>query len=116
LLAAATPALAQVAAPPTRPFSQLIELWTRQLDRITYRIEQESLVLAEIDALREQAADVRSAAFAAADLARSDLADTRKLAAPLEIKPGPDQPAETDAVKSERARLTDQATISESRV
>jgi potassium efflux system protein len=116
LLAILPPALAQVLGPPTRPFSQLIELWTRQLDRIAYRAEQESLVLAEIDGLREQASDVRSAAFAAADLARNDLADTRKLLAPLDIKPGPDQPAETDAVKAERARLTEQATLSESRV
>ena len=49
-------------------------------------------------------------------LARNDLADTRKLLAPLEVKPGTDQPAETDAVKAERERLTEQATISESRV
>ena len=35
---------------------------------------------AEIDALREQAADVRAAACAAADLARSDLADTQQAA------------------------------------
>ena len=54
--------------------------------------------------------------LAAAALARNDLADTKKLLAPLEVKPGPDQPPETDAVKAERERLTEQATISESRV
>ena len=108
--------LAQTVTPPQRPFSQLIELWTRQLDRIAYRSDQESLVPAEIDALREQASDVRAAAFAAAALARNELADTRKLLAPLETKPGADQAAETDAVKAERERLTEQATISESRV
>ncbi|HTE82151.1 MAG TPA: DUF3772 domain-containing protein [Reyranella sp.] len=108
--------VAQTVTPPQRPFSQLIELWTRQLDRIAYRSDQESLVPAEIDALREQASDVRAAAFAAAAIARNELADTRKLVAPLETKPGPDQAAETDAVKAERERLTEQATISESRV
>ena len=46
-----------------------------------------SLLPVEIDALREQAADVRAAAAAAASLARNDLADTRKLLAPLEAKP-----------------------------
>ena len=72
---------------------------------------------AEIDALREQASDVRAAAARrSAHLARNDLADTKKLLAPLETKPGPDQPPETDAVKAERERLTEQATISESRV
>jgi small-conductance mechanosensitive channel len=102
--------------PPQRPFSQLIEIWTRQLDRIAYRSDQESLVPAEIDALREQASDVRVTALAQAALARNDLADTRKLLAPLETKPGADQPAETAAVKAERERLTEQASISESRV
>lgn len=116
LSGALSPALAQAVSPPQRPFSQLIELWTRQLDRIAYRSDQGSIVPAEIDALREQAADVRAAALAAAGLARNDLADTKKLLAPLETKPGPDQPAETDAVKAERDRLTEQATISESRV
>lgn len=116
LFGAPLPALTQGVTPPQRPFSQLIELWTRQLDRIAYRTDQESLVPAEIDALREQASDVRAAAFAAADLARNELADTRKLLAPLEVKPGTDQPADTDAVKVERQRLGEAATISESRV
>ncbi len=115
-LSFAIPASGQTVTPPQRPFSQLIELWTRQLDRIANRSDQESLVPAEIDALREQASDVRAAAFAAAALARNELADTRKLLAPLEVKPGPDQAAETDDVKTERGRLTEQATISESRV
>src|SRR6266446_1525177 len=102
--------------PPQRPFSQLVDLWTRQLDRIAYRADQPDILPAEIDALREQAADVRTAAAAAAALARNDLADTKKLLAPLEVKPGTDQPPETDAVKAERQRLTEQASISESRV
>ncbi len=59
---------------------------------------------------------MRTAAAAAAALARNDLADTNKLLAPLQAKPGPDQPPETDAVKAERERLTEQASISESRV
>jgi potassium efflux system protein len=59
---------------------------------------------------------VRTAAAAAAALARNDLADTKKLLAPLEVKPGSDQPPETKAVTAERERLTDQASISESRV
>ncbi len=109
-------AQAQTVTPPQRPFSQLVDLWTRQLDRITYRTDQPDILPAEIDALREQAADVRTAAAAAAALARNDLADTNKLLAPLQAKPGPDQPPETDAVKAERERLTDQASISESRV
>ena len=49
-------------------------------------------------------------------LARSDLADTRKLLAPLEAKPGGDAVPETDAVKADRERLTELATVSESRV
>src|SRR5258708_932693 len=110
------PAAAQTVAPPQRPFSQLVDLWTRQLDRIAYRTDQADIQPAEIDALREQAADVRTAATAAAALARSDLADTKKLLAPLEVKPGADQPPETEAVKTERERLTEQASISESRV
>lgn len=116
LAGTASPVLAQGATPPQRPFSQLIELWTRQLDRIASRSDQESLVPAEIDTLREQASDVRTAALANAAIARNELADTRKLLAPLEVKPGPDQAADTDAVKAERQRLTEQATISESRV
>ena len=110
------PASAQTVPPPQRPFSQLVDLWTRQLDRIAYRTDQPDILPAEIDALREQASDVRTAAAAAAALARNDLADTKKLLAPLEVKPGTDQPPETDAVKAERERLTEQATISESRV
>lgn len=115
-LGLASPAMAQTSSPPQRPFSQLIELWTRQLDRIAYRSDQDSLLPTEIDALREQTSDVRAAAFASAAVARSELSDTRKLLAPLEVKAGPDQPAETAAVKAERERLTEQATISESRV
>ncbi|MBN9087353.1 MAG: DUF3772 domain-containing protein [Reyranella sp.] len=114
-LAASAPAWAQ-AVPPQRPFSQLVELWTRQLDRIAARVDQPGILASEIDSLREQTTDVRAAAQAAAQLARNDLADVRRLLAPLEVKPGTDQPAETDAVKAERERLTDQATISESRV
>lgn len=101
--------------PPQRPFGQLIDLWTRQLDRIATRTEQADLLPTEIDTLRQQTADVRDAAMAAAALARSDLADTKKLLAPLEVKPGTDAPPETDAVKAERERLTEQATVAESR-
>ena len=101
---------------PQRPFGQLIDLWTRQLDRIATRTEQAGLLPAEIDVLRDQTTDVRAAALAAAALARSDLADTKKLLAPLEIKPGTDAPPETDAVKAERERLTSQATLNESRM
>jgi small-conductance mechanosensitive channel len=116
LAATATSVLAQTVTAPQRPFGQLIDLWTRQLDRISDRAEMSTILPAEIDALREQVADVRAAAFASAALARNDLADTKKLLAPLEIKPGADQPPETDAVKADRERLTEQATISESRV
>ena len=101
---------------PQRPFGQLTDLWTRQLDRIASRTEQPGLLPVEIDGLREQATDVRTAAIAAAALARNDLADTKKLLAPLEIKPGTDAPPETDALKEERQRLTDQATLNESRL
>lgn len=101
---------------PQRPFGQLIDLWTRQLDRIATRTEQAGLLPAEIDVLRDQTTDVRAAALAAAALARNDLADTKKLLAPLEIKPGTDALPETDAVKAERERLTGQATLNESRV
>ena len=53
----------------------------------------------------------------AAQLARNDLADVKRLLAPLEVKSDQtDQPPETEAVKAERQRLTDQASISESRV
>ena len=114
--AGAVPALAQnTPAPPQRPFSQLVDLWTRQLDRITTRSEQANLVPAEIDALREQAADVRAAAAAAANLARNELADTKRLLAPLEAKPASDAVPEADAVKADRQRLTDQAAVSEGR-
>src|SRR5947207_10617524 len=70
LLCVSGTALAQTIPPPQRPFSQLIEVWTRQLDRIAYRTSQPDILPAEIDALREQAADVRTAAAAAAALAR----------------------------------------------
>jgi potassium efflux system protein len=116
MLVTAGPALAQTPTPPQRPFGQLVELWTRQLDRIATRAEQASLLPVEIDALREQAGDVRAAAAAAANLARGDLADTRKLLAPLETKPASDAVPESDAVKAERERLTDLATLSEGRV
>ena len=113
--ALALPTLAQTPAAPQRPFSQLVDLWTRQLDRIATRTDQANLLPVEIDALREQAADVRAAASAAANLARNDLADTRRLLAPLEAKPANDAVPESDAVKAERDRLTEQATVSEGR-
>ena len=116
LVAGIHPAWAQAVPQPQRPFSQLVDLWTRQLDRITARVTQPGILPAEIDALREQTTDVRAYAQAAAQLARNDLADTRRLLAPLDVKPGADQPPETAAVKAERERLTEQATISESRV
>src|SRR5262245_62013547 len=110
------PALAQTPAAPQRPFGQLVDLWTRQLDRIATRAEQANLLPVEIDALREQAIDVRAAATAAANLARTDLADTRRLLAPLEAKPGNDSVPESEAVKAERERLAEQAAVSEGRV
>src|SRR5262245_40688952 len=95
------PALAQT-APPQRPFSQLVDLWNSQLDRIATRTGQANLLPVEIDGLREQVTDVRTAALAAAALARGDLADTRKLLAPLEAKPATDTVPESEAVKAER--------------
>ncbi len=38
-----------------RPFSQLIETWTRQLDRIADRTGQSDVLAVEIDGLREEA-------------------------------------------------------------
>src|SRR5882757_3087797 len=116
LLVGAGAAFGQPAPPPQRPFAQLIDVWTRQLDRVATRAEQANLLPAEIDALREQVADVRAAASAAAAIARNDLADTKKLLAPLEVKPGSDAAPETDAVKADRARLSDLAAVSESQV
>jgi small-conductance mechanosensitive channel len=121
LLCIGTATLAQTGTPPQRPFSQLVDLWTRQLDRISYRADQGDIHASEIDALRQQTTDVRTAAAAAAALARNELADTKKLLAPLEPQKGTDQtgadqPPDTDAVKAERDRLTEQAAISESRV
>jgi small-conductance mechanosensitive channel len=116
LLVCSGPAFGQTATPPQRPFAQLIDVWTRQLDRVATRTEQANLLPVEIDALREQVADVRAAASAAAAIARNDLADTKKLLAPLEVKPGSDPVTETDAVKADRARLTDLASVSESQV
>ncbi|MBS0550706.1 MAG: DUF3772 domain-containing protein, partial [Proteobacteria bacterium] len=107
---------------PQQPFSQRIELWTRQLDRISARIDQPNVLPAEIDTLREWTNVVRAEVLAAEQISRADLADTRRLLAPLEPRTGPDnkpsadQPPDTDAVKVERTRLTDLAAISESRV
>jgi|HubBroStandDraft_3_1064219.scaffolds.fasta_scaffold00642_7 potassium efflux system protein len=116
LLVGAGAAFGQPASPPQRPFAQLIDVWTRQLDRIATRSEQANLLPVEIDTLREQVADVRAAASAAAAIARNDLADTKKLLAPLDVKPGSDAAPETDAVKADRARLSDLAAVSESQV
>jgi potassium efflux system protein len=117
LLCASTAAVAQSnPTPPQRPFSQLVDLWTRQLDRINASADQPDVLPAEIDALRERTTDVRAAAAAAVALARSDLADTNKLLAPLQPKTGTDQPPDTDAVKAERDRLNEQASISDSRI
>ncbi len=116
LLAGAGAAFGQTAPPPQRPFAQLIDVWTRQLDRVATRAEQANLLPVEIDTLREQVADVRAAASAAAAIARNDLADTKKLLAPLDAKPGSDAAPETDAVKADRARLSDLAAVSESQV
>lgn len=116
LLVTAGSVLAQEPTPPQRPFGQLVELWTRQLDRIATRAEQANLLPVEIDTLREQAGEVRAAATAAANLARADLADTRKLLAPLEAKSSNDAVPESDAVKAERERLTEKAAVSEGRV
>ena len=99
-------------APAQPPFSQLMDTWTRQLDRIGARVGQSTLLPTEIDALRAEATDLRTAAMAAAALARNELADTRRLLAPLDPKAGTDQTPETDAVKAERTRLTDLAAIS----
>ena len=116
-LSFAPTALAQsTVPPPQRPFAQLVDLWTRQLDRIAYRSDQGDIRAIEIDGLREQTSDVRDAAGAAAQLARNDFADTKQLLAPLEVKAGPDQPPESDAIKADRKRLTDQAALSESRL
>jgi potassium-dependent mechanosensitive channel len=116
LLLAGNLALAQTVPQPQRPVGQLVELWTHQLDRIATRADQPDLLPAEIDSMREQVIDVRTAASAAAALARSDLADTRKLLAPLATKPGTDAVPETEAVKAERERLSAQAAESESAV
>ncbi len=116
---AATAGLAQAQTatqPPQRPFVQLVDLWTRQLDRVAARAAQAGLLPVEIDGLREQVTDVRTAAIAAATLARNDLADTRRLLAPLEAKPTNDTVPESDGVKAERDRLNEQAAISEGRV
>ena len=109
-------ALAQTTPQPQRPFGQLVDLWTRQLDRVADRADQPNLLPAEIDSLRDQVVDVRAAASAAGALARADLTDTRKLLAPLEVKPGTDAVPETDAVKAERERLSAKAAESENRV
>lgn len=117
-----SPALAQNTATPAnqRPFAQLIETWTRQLDRIGTRAGQADVLAVEIDGLREETSSVRIQAQAAGQIARNDLADTRRLLAPLETKADPaptaDQPPETEAVKAERLRLTEQAGISEGRI
>ncbi len=116
LCISAVSASAQTAPPAQRPFGQLIDLWTRQLDRVATQAEQANLLPVEIDALRQQTADIRAAASAAAALARNDLADTKKLLAPLEVKPGTDSASESAAVKADRERLSDQAAVSESRV
>ena len=44
LLFASVAAFAQTVPPPQRPFSQLVELWGRQLDRIASRTEQADLL------------------------------------------------------------------------
>ena len=116
LLLAAQAALAQTTPQPQRPFVQLVELWTRQLDRVADRADQPNLLKAEIESLRQQVAEVRTAASAATALARADLAATRKLLAPLQVKPGDNAVPETEAVKSERERLSAQAAENESRV
>ncbi len=115
LLFISVAAAAQTVAQPQRPFGQLIDLWSRQLDRIGGRIAQSDLLVSELDILRDQTSDVRGAALAAAALARDDLADTRKLLAPLEVKSGSDPAAESEAVKVERTRLNEQASIAEGR-
>jgi hypothetical protein len=38
------PASAQTVPPPQQPFSQLVDLWTRQLDRIAYRTDQPDIL------------------------------------------------------------------------
>lgn len=116
LLAVGTAAFAQPATEPQRPFRTLVEFWTQQLDRIAVRITEASLLPAEIDALRDQIVSVRDAAVAGVALARRDLADTKELLAPLELRPGADASIESEAVKLERKQLTEQATISEGRV
>ena len=56
LVGVADTASAQIAPQqPQRPFGQLTDLWTRQLDRIATRTEQAGLLPVEIDTLREQA-------------------------------------------------------------
>ena len=45
------PAIAQTVSAPQRPFSQLVDLWTRQLDRIATRADQADVLPVEIDGL-----------------------------------------------------------------
>jgi potassium-dependent mechanosensitive channel len=123
LLAALAPLATAQTTQPQRPFSQLIDLWQRQLDRIRDRMAEPGLLASEFEGLRDQISEVRSAAVAAAGLARDSLADDKKLLAPLESKPvdpkaSTDVPPviESDAVKAERARLTEQVALSEGRV
>ncbi len=105
------------AAPPQRPFGQLVELWTRQLDRIATRAEQASLLPVEIDALREQAGDVRTRRRRRGQPGRAATSPTRaSFSAPLEAKPASDAVPESDAVKADRDRLTERAAVSEGRV
>jgi len=123
LLAALAPLATAQTTQPQRPFSQLIDLWQRQLDRIGDRMAEPGLLASEFEGLRDQIGEVRSAAVAAAGLARDSLTDDKKLLAPLESKPAdPKAPADTppviesDAIKAERARLTEQVALSEGRV
>ena len=104
-------ALAQAVTPPQRPFAQMLEQWTRQLDRIADRLTEPALLVSELDVLRDQATEVLNAAVTQAALSREELADTRKLLAPLETKTGSEPATESDAVKAERARLQEQASI-----
>ena len=88
---------------------QLIELWTRQLDRIAYPYRPGRACCRPRStpcASRRPTCARRPSAAAA--FARNDLADTKKLLAPLEIKPGPDAAAR-DRCREGRAPAPDRA-------
>jgi small-conductance mechanosensitive channel len=116
LVMAGVAAAQPLPAKPTKPFTTLMNEWTRQLqqaeaylDGVQQTRAQTESWIATIDALRTEA-------IAARDRARTDLAKAQELLDALGAPPADDQPPESDEVRRKREEHNEAVTQLRARV